>query len=310
DFQTATYMPESSLLPYNGSADLWTAEPYGTNFSLITNAVKVFNTLGTKPIWLAQNSIAANLVVPKAYFAIISGATGLHYFSWDSIKNQPDVLAAIEQVFSELKGLNNAIFGSPMDSMVIAPTGIGTMSRFDPTTGTAYVLSVNPVATNVQGNFTVQGLAAGQQITVLNENRTITAGPGYFTDSFTGVSRHVYTIQGAPAGLTATVTGQTGLAGARDWAVQVSNRGIGAANAAQITSLTLSQTGGTACTPIVVPLTFPVTLGNLAPSQSASGNVLINFTGCDSTSTFNAALGLAANGGATMATVVLNNEHM
>ena len=54
-------------------------------------------------------------------------------------------LAAATQVFTELNGLKNAIFGQPMDALVTAPAGISTMSRFDPGTGNAYILSANSV---------------------------------------------------------------------------------------------------------------------------------------------------------------------
>jgi hypothetical protein len=108
-----------------------------------------------------------------------------------------------------------------MDSLVTAPKSVVTMSRFDPTTGNVYILSVNGV-TPLTGSFRVQGLAAGQTVTVLNENRTITASAGSFRDTFDGISRHVYAIPttaptvsftGAPAsaayGSSFTVTATT-----------------------------------------------------------------------------------------------------
>ncbi len=307
DFQRAAWSVTSDVAPYNGSADIWMAEPYGADFSAINHAVNMFNSIQPRPIWLAQDSISANLIVPKAYWAIIAGATGIHYFNWDSFKADPLLVAGATQVFNELKGLQNAIFGGVMDSYVTAPSGVASMSRFDSKTGTSYILAANSSTSTVQGNFMVQGLTAGQVVNVVNEGRTITAAAGYFTDSFTGVARHVYAIQPANTSLTASIGTKTGTATARTWQVSVFNTGLGAANAAQIKGLTFAQTGGKACTPAVTS-TLPLALGSITPSQSAAGSVAINFNGCDSTSKFTVNVSLTANNGATSGTVVSNNQ--
>ena len=193
DFQRASY-DATALPPYNGSVDIWMAEPYGTSFGSTSFAINLFNSVQRLPIWLAQDDIGT-LIVPKAYFAVIQGATGIHYFAWDTFKADPVGLAAAKQVFSELSGLKNAIFGQKMDSLVAAPANVVAMSRFDPTTGNVYILAANGVTSNtLTGSFRVQGLAAGQTVTVLNENRTITASAGSLTDTFAGISRHVYVI--------------------------------------------------------------------------------------------------------------------
>jgi hypothetical protein len=313
DFEHAFWGPVSQIAPYNGSADIWMSEPYGdTDFIGINNAVNLFNAIQSRPIWLAQNLLDdTTIIVPKAYWAIIAGSTGILYYVWANFQASPSGLAAAQQAFSELKGLQNAIFGDKMDSLVIPPGGnIATMSRFDPGTGTAYILSANSSTQTVPANFAVQGLAAGQQISVLYENRTITAGAGTFSDTFAGVSRHVYSIQSAATSLTASMISTTGLTASRDWKFQVYDTGIGAANHAAITGLTLTQTAGATCTPVVAPGTFPVALGNILPAASATGDVIINFTGCGSTAKFNMNLTVAANGGATTATIVRNNVRM
>ncbi len=312
DFEHAFYGPVSQIAPYNGSTDIWFSEPYGDDdFVGINNAVNLFNAIQTRPIWLAQDLLNdTTRIVPKAYWAIIAGATGILYFTWGQFQASPAGLAAAEQVFSELKGLNSAIFGDKIDSLVIAPAGIATMSRFDPAAGTAYILSANSTTQTVQGNFQVQGLAAGQQIAVLYENRTITAGAGSFSDTFAGISRHVYAIQSAATALTANMTSTTGLTASRDWAFQVYNTGIGPANNTAITGLTLTQSAGAACTPVIAPGTFPLSLGNIAPAASATGNILINFTGCGSTAKFSIKLTVTANGGASSTTMVRNNVRM
>jgi hypothetical protein len=308
DYQRGAYGSTADIGPYNGSADIWMAEPYGSDFSGVTHAINLFNSVQSRPIWLAQDDIDPSLIVPKAYFAVIGGVTGIHYFEWPTFKSQPAKLASVEQVFSELKGLNAAIFGHKMDAIVTAPSGIVSMSRFDPASGSAYILSANSSSNSIPGTFMVQGLAAGTPVTVMYENRTITANAGSFSDTFAGVSRHVYAIHSATTGLTANLVSESGPDAARDWKIQVSNSGLGAANSAQISNLTLTRTGGTVCTPAIAPGRFPLALGNLEPSESASGDVIINFTGCDNTSKFTMNVTLSANNGATNTVVVRNNE--
>ena len=195
DFQMAAYGAVSDIAPYSAASDIWMAEPYGDDFSRVNHAIDLFNSVQPKPIWLAQDAINAPLIVPKAYWAIIAGATGIHYFTWTDFKKDPAKLNAAAQVFSELKELKNAIFGDPLDTLVTAPAGIAAMSRFDPAAGVAYILAANGEAKTIPGNFAVKGLEAGQKINVLFENRTIIAKAGSFSDEFAGVSRHVYAVQ-------------------------------------------------------------------------------------------------------------------
>ena len=310
DFQRGSYGATSDIAPYNGSVDIWMAEPYGSDFSYVNHAVNLFNSVQRRPIWLAQDDVGASLIVPKAYWAVIAGATGIHYFNWDTFKADPPSVVAVTQAFGELNGLKNAIFGQPIDSFVTAPSGIASMSRFDPAVGSAYILAANANAQNVQGNFMVQGLTAGQPVNVLYENRTITAGAGHFSDSFAGVSRHAYAIPGATTAMTATLGTKTGANATRDWQIQVYNTGVGPANSSQIGNVSFTQTGGTACSPKLATGTYPVALGNIAPTQSALGNVVLNFAGCDSTSKFTVKVLVTANSGATSATVTLNNERL
>jgi len=92
-------------------------------------------------------------------------ATGIIYFTWSALESDSAKLAAVQQVFGELNGLKNAVFGLDLGALVSAPPGVGYMARYNQ--GTTYIFAVNPTAATAQGNFTVQGLAAGQQVTVL-----------------------------------------------------------------------------------------------------------------------------------------------
>jgi len=306
DMQHAAWSVAADDAPYAPGIDFWMAEPYGADFSSLQHATNLLTSISPRPIWLAQNLIDADLIVPKAYWAIVNGATGIFYFTWPAFQQSPAQLSAATQAFSELTTLKGAIFGSKMDALVTPPGGISTMSRFNQ--GTAYILAVNPNSQAVQGKFSVQGIAAGQQISVMFENRTLTGGAGGFTDSFAGVGRHVYSIASPNTTLTASLTNKTGATAARDWSVLVFNAGIGAANNAAIANLAFTRTGGTACTPKVASGTFPLSVGNLVPDATATGNVTVDFAGCDSTSKFTVAVSLSANSGATTATITFANQ--
>ncbi len=293
------------------------AEPYGTDFSYVNHAINTFNTLSPQPIWLAQDAIDANLIVPKAYWAAISGATGIIYFNWDAFKADSAKLAAASQAFTELQQLNNVIFAANANSQVTPPPGIGAIARS--LSGSLYIIAANPTSTVVQGTFLDSGLQAGTQISVLFENRTITAAAGGFTDTFSGISRHVYAVNSAPSThLGATNTGGSGPLGSRVWNYSILNSGPSAANAAQITSFTLKQSGGPACTspPVVGTASvnggpaqaFPVQLGTIAPASSIPVTITINFSGCATSARFTTSMGLSANGGATTATVPRFNQ--
>lgn len=306
DMQHAAYSVAADDAPYAPGIDFWMAEPYGTNFSTLQHATNLLTSIAPRPIWLAQDDIGAGLIVPKAYWAIVNGATGIFYFTWPKFKQSPGDLGAATQAFSELTTLKDAIFGSKMDDLVTPPAGVTTMSRFNQ--GTAYIMAVNPNTRPALGRFMVEGIAAGQQVSVLFENRTLTAKAGWFLDGFAGISRHVYAIKSPNTTLTASITGKSGAAAARDWSILVFNAGLAAANNADISGVTFTQTSGTVCTPTLAPGALPLSVGTLLPGAAATANLTIGFTGCDSSSKFTVAVFLSANNAGTKATIQSANQ--
>lgn len=192
DFQRASWEQTSVVAPYAGSVEIWMAEPYGDDFGGVTHAVDLFDSIVQKPIWLAQDAITASLIVAKAYFVVVSGATGIVYFTWADFKGDSARLAAAEQAFGELNQLRDVIFDQSIDADVGAPSEVALIARQHD--GTQYILAVNPTTSSVSGDFTLAGLTSGQTITVMFENRTISAQAGRFSDSFAAQSRHVYRI--------------------------------------------------------------------------------------------------------------------
>jgi len=109
--------------------------------------------------------------------------------------------------------------------------------------------------------------------------------------------------------LSALVTAKAGTQNSRVWTITLSNSGAGAAINAQIDGLTLTQTFGAACTPVVIsPSSFPLPVGTIDPGGTASGNVTIDFTGCAATARFSVKIPFSANSGTVSGSKTLNNQ--
>jgi len=113
-------------------------------------------------------------------------------------------------------------------------------------------------------------------------------------------------VVGSPV-LTATIAGKSGPAQARVWTLRLRNSGQSTAQAARIGTLTLTQTFGPACTPVVASQ-FPVMVGDLPVGGAANGAVTIDFGACTAAARFTAAIGYGANGGAVTGTNSYGNQ--
>ena len=115
-----------------------------------------------------------------------------------------------------------------------------------------------------------------------------------------------YTVS-APPKLSGRITAKTGPQNARSWIIALKNNGSGAADAAEITSFSLTQTGGAACTPTIATA-FPVVVGDIAPSSTANGVVAIDFTGCPNNARFTARIAFSSNNGGVTGSQTLYNQ--
>ena len=89
-------------------------------------------------------------------------------------------------------------------------------------------------------------------------------------------------------GLHFALTGKSGVRDARVWTVTATNGDAGPAYATQITAFTLEQVAGRPCTPTVTaPSSFPVLLGDIATSGTASAAFTIDFAACGDSARFN-----------------------
>ncbi len=190
--QEAHYADPSIDQPYAPAMDVYLSEPYGSSYDGITHSMTVFATMTKRPVWLAEDdSLDPALIVPKAYFGFTSGATGLLFFTYGGFVADAKISAAA-QALTELSSLTAAITGTDVTSMVTGPPGISFIARS--AGGSTTILAVNPAAMNVTGSFTVGSVSGASSTSVSFESRTIPIAGGAFSDTFTGVSRHVYVL--------------------------------------------------------------------------------------------------------------------
>jgi len=111
------------------------------------------------------------------------------------------------------------------------------------------------------------------------------------------------------ASLTAATASKTGPQNTRVWTIAVSNPGPGTAYGTEITSFTLTQTAGAACTPVVTPpSSYPVVLGDLAAGSSANASFTIDFTGCAALAKFTLNANYDSSSGTNAHTLTLGNQ--
>ena len=182
----------------------------------------------------------------------------------------------------------------------VSPSGAGTVT---PATGgydnanTPVPLTANPAAGYAFKNWTT---TSGGTLTNANSATAATislSGPATVTANFTEL----------PTSLSGLITAKSGTQSARTWTITLSNTGPGAANAAQISGLTLTQTFGAVCTP-VIGTAFPLAVGNIGPGSSGSGAVAINFTGCPNNARFTVSFPFSANAGTVTGSRTLYNQ--
>lgn len=92
-------------------------------------------------------------------------------------------------------------------------------------------------------------------------------------------------------GLKFDISGRTGPRDARVWTITATNGDVGPAYATQINSFNLVQIEGRRCSPkVTAPGSYPISLGDIATSGSASASFTIDFAGCDEHARFSAVI--------------------
>ena len=107
--------------------------------------------------------------------------------------------------------------------------------------------------------------------------------------------------------LLGNIDAKSGRTGARVWTLSVTDNGPAIAYGTTINSFMLTQTAGTACTPVVAN-SFPLLVGDLAVSQTGTANVNIDFSNCAAAARFTAIFTFSANAGFASGTVTRTNQ--
>lgn len=176
-------------------------------------------------------------------------------------------------------------------------TDLSSVEEYDPVTNIWRTMSSMPTARN--------GLAA----TVLNNK--IYAMGGLADPQFLSVVEVFQPPQDCSITLpvlSALISSKTGSQIARQWTITLASTCF--ADDAQIDGLTLTQTYGAACTPVITNLaTFPLKVGDIEAHDEASGVATINFSGCPNNARFSAKVTFSANDGAVHGSKTFNNQY-
>jgi hypothetical protein len=140
----------------------------------------------------------------------------------------------------------------------------------------------------------------------LGTSLTTTAGPlPRFINSFSApVNLFSFTPCTQLSGL---ITTKTGAANARIWTATLTNIGSSPAAASRITGLTLLQSFGPACTPVIAT-PFPLAVGDLAPSANGAAGVTVDFSSCNALARFTTTLSYSSDAGAVTGSKTVFNQ--
>jgi hypothetical protein len=151
----------------------------------------------------------------EVWQAIIRGATAIGYFTHAWFPEFKEFAAADEmqqelgRLNAQLTRLAPAILAPSAKRKVAMKLGNDLNCHFKATEHRGYVyifaqnIDLGPGAAQAKqfdpihprkgpATFTVENLKAGTKIEVIDENRTITADKGGFTDEFTPLAEHIY----------------------------------------------------------------------------------------------------------------------
>ncbi len=300
--------------------------PASQTLTVTTSGAGFSFTVGTDSAWLMASPGSGNTASNTITVSVIT--TGLSAQTYNG------------NVIITSSGAGNSPFKIPVTltlegTTIIAAAGTPQIADLGVQFGTAFQATVNDTNGPVKGatvTFTAPSTGASGTFpgkllsaTAVTNNSGIATAPAFTAGSTAGNYSLTATVAGSasPANfaLTNAVAGSTSLGGligtksgaqnARVWVFEVGNNGPGSALNAEITGITLQQTAGAACTPVITsPAAFPLAVGNIAPKAMADVDVTIDFTGCAVNAMFKVTATESANSGAATGTIIeLNQLH-
>jgi hypothetical protein len=129
----------------------------------------------------------------EVWMSLIHGSRGLIYFihewkprvSESALLNDPEMLAAVTAINRQIARL------APVLNRPTVPDALAVVSAW-------YVFAVGMGEGKTTAKFSLKNFAGGQPVEVLDENRTLAARDGGFTDTFEPWAVHLYCIKRAP----------------------------------------------------------------------------------------------------------------
>jgi hypothetical protein len=180
----------------------------------------------------------------------------------------------------------------------------GTGGTVLPASGNWYDAGMTPniIATAASGYVFTSWNQTGGTGPILNPASTST------TVAMNGPNSVTATFQVPAVSITAAIGAKSGTTGGlRSWPITITNTGGATVTAAQLTGVLLSSSG--TCKPAATTV-FPISLGDIAPGNSAIGTVTVDFSTCNTPKQkalkFSVAVGYSANSGAATGTVGLS----
>jgi hypothetical protein len=208
--------------------------------------------------------------------------------------------------------------GGSTPSVTVTAQATGTTYTATFNTQFQLTTAVNPVGS---GTLTGAGWYNSGAIASVQATAASTYAFSTFSGDASGTTNPVSVTMNAPKNvvanfrstaapkLVATIPTKSGSSlASRVWTVQLANQGLGPALAAQITGLTLTQVLGTPCSPAPVLTSSLPVVGDIAAGASASGQVNLNFAGCQGTVRFTVVVAFSANAGSYTGSTTLSNQ--
>jgi len=152
-----------------------------------------------------QKAVGPEHIRAEVWMAVVAGATGIGYFThvWKPKYKQfgvpPENREAIRKVNEQISRLAPVLLaGKILDGVSIAGNeGVKLDALAKQKDGATYIFAVNydEKFRKTDAVIKVPGLPAGKTIAVLDENRTINSGDGFFTDTFGPLDVHIYRLK-------------------------------------------------------------------------------------------------------------------
>ncbi len=245
-----------------------------------------------------------------ATLTVLATPTIAKAFNPTSIQSGGSSVATLTLSNSNGSNLTGGAFTDSLSNMSAVGGAVGgTCTGTTPATlgAGATALSFSGITIPANSSCTVtfsvtSSTVGGNPNTTSGVTTTQTPSPGSPSNTAT------LTVGGGGAGtLGGSIGLKSGPLNARVWPIIIGNGGGGTATSAEVTSFTLLQTSGTACTPVLTT-TLPAVAGDIPSGGTAPANLTIDFSTCMGTVFFKATASLSASGGAQTGTMVNLNQ--